>query len=98
MSLRSKLLALLEVALRVPPLFVIDEILKIGIGLEELTDHDLSNFQRYDKLEDNIHSNSTTNAYDPIFYKFVIIFLLRLLLSALGKLLFIGPEATGLFT
>lgn len=86
MSFRSRVLGLVEVVLRVPPLFVIDEILKIGIGLEDLTDHDLTNFhERYDKLEENVHSNSTTIAYDPIFYRFVIVFLLRLLLSALGE-------------
>ncbi|RZC34577.1 TRC8 -like [Asbolus verrucosus] len=85
MSFRSRVLGLVEIVLRVPPLFVIDEILKIGIGLEELSEHDLSNFQeRYDKLEGNILTNSTTIAYDPVFYRFIFVSLLRLLLSTLG--------------
>lgn len=38
MSLRSKALALVEVLLRVPPLFVVDEFLKISLGLPMSTD------------------------------------------------------------
>lgn len=33
MSVRTKVLGLVDVIMRVPPLFVIDEILKIGMGL-----------------------------------------------------------------
>ncbi|EFA10501.1 protein TRC8 homolog [Tribolium castaneum] len=85
MSFRSRVLGLVEVVLRVPPLFVIDEILKFGIGLEELSEHDLSNFQeRYDKFEETFQGNSTTIAYDPVLYKFILVSVLRLLLSTLG--------------
>ena len=85
MSLRSRVLGLVEVVLRVPPLFVIDEILKFGIGLEELTEHDLSSFQeKFEQFEENIRSNATTVPYNPVFYKFFFVSLLRLLLSAVG--------------
>lgn len=83
MSLRTKILGLVEILLRVPPLFVIDEILKIGLGLSELTEYDLTEFE--EKLDDNTFNYSTSVHYDPTFYRFIAISLARLLLSTLGK-------------
>ncbi|KAJ8918848.1 hypothetical protein NQ315_011135, partial [Exocentrus adspersus] len=87
MSLRGRVLGLVEVILRVPPLFVIDEILKIGLGFTELSEHDLSNFgeEEYEKVTAT-HNNVTTTSipYDPVVYRFIIISFMRLLLCALG--------------
>lgn len=82
MSFRTKILGLVEILLRVPPLFVIDEILKIGLGLTELTEYDLSDFE--EKLDESAFNYSTAVHYDPTFYRFVAISLARLLLSTFG--------------
>lgn len=85
MSLRTKILGLVEILLRVPPLFVIDEILKIGLGLTEITEYDLSEFE--EKLDDNAFNFSSGSVpYDPTFYRFILISLVRLVLSTVGKL------------
>lgn len=39
MSVRTKVLGLVDVIMRVPPLFIIDEILKISMGLPSTTTH-----------------------------------------------------------
>ncbi|KAL3269792.1 hypothetical protein HHI36_008851 [Cryptolaemus montrouzieri] len=85
MSFRLRVLNLVEIVLRVPPLFVIDEILKVGIGINEFSEHDLTNFEeRYDKIEVNAQNFTTSLPYNPVFYRFVLIGLIRLLLSAVG--------------
>ncbi|KAK9887363.1 hypothetical protein WA026_022031 [Henosepilachna vigintioctopunctata] len=86
MSLRLRVLNLVEIVLRVPPLFVIDEILKVGIGIHEF-DHDITNFaveEKYDKNDGNGQNFTTAIPYNPVFYRFVLIGLIRLLLSAVG--------------
>lgn len=87
MSFRGRVLGLVEVVLRVPPLFVIDEILKIGLGLTELSEHDLSNFgeEEYEKAA-STYNNVTTSTipYDPVVYRFILMSVIRLLLSTLG--------------
>lgn len=86
MSLRRQVLGLVEIVLRVPPLFVIDEILKIGLGVTDITEHDLSDIdieKRYDINEDTL--NYTSSHHDPTFYRFVLVSLARLLLSSLGR-------------
>lgn len=40
MSVRTKMLGFVDVILRVPPIFIIDEILKISMGLPFTTQHD----------------------------------------------------------
>ncbi|XP_056635301.1 protein TRC8 homolog [Diorhabda carinulata] len=87
MSFRGRVLGFVEVILRVPPLFVIDEILKIGLfGITELSQHDLSNIEeKYAKIEKEF-SNVTTNSdpYDPLVYRFIIMTVIRLVISTLG--------------
>ncbi|KAJ8979182.1 hypothetical protein NQ317_010942 [Molorchus minor] len=87
MSFRGRVLGLVKVILRVPPLFVIDEILKIGLGLTELTEYDLSNFgeEDYENVT-NTYENSTTSGipYDPMVYRFILMSVIRLLFSTLG--------------
>ncbi|KAB0794856.1 hypothetical protein PPYR_11695 [Photinus pyralis] len=78
MSFRTKVLGLIEVFLRVPPIFVIDEIFKIGLGLSDLTEYDIT------ELEENPSNYTVTINYDPTFYKLVLISLARLSLSTLG--------------
>ncbi|XP_019874178.2 protein TRC8 homolog [Aethina tumida] len=86
MSFRSRVLNLVEVVLRVPPLFVIDEILKIGLGLSELSEHDLSTInEQYDKVvEHNVYNYTTNMPDDPALYRFIFVALVRLLFSAIG--------------
>ncbi|KAK5644572.1 hypothetical protein RI129_005872 [Pyrocoelia pectoralis] len=78
MSFRTKILGLIEVFLRVPPIFVIDEIFKIGLGLSDLTEYDIT------ELEENASNYTVTINYDPTFYKVVVISLARLSISTLG--------------
>lgn len=73
--------------LRVPPLFLIDEILKVGIGLTEFNEHDLSEFEA--GLPPQFTSNYTNFiGYDPMFYKYLIISITRLALSTLGMYIY----------
>ncbi|KAG5893529.1 hypothetical protein JTB14_006065 [Gonioctena quinquepunctata] len=86
MSFRGRVLGFVEVILRVPPLFVIDEILKIGLGIADLSVHDLPNInENYMKIA-NDFSNITTNSepYDPLVYRFILVYIIRLLISTLG--------------
>ncbi|XP_018571156.1 protein TRC8 homolog [Anoplophora glabripennis] len=87
MSFRGRVLGLVEVVLRVPPLFVIDEILKIGLGLTELSEHDLTNFgeEEYEKIASGYNNVTTgTIPYDPVVYRFILMSVVRLLFSTLG--------------
>lgn len=85
MSFRAKILSFVEVMLRVPPLFLIDEILKVGIGVTEFSEHDLSGFET--GLPPQFTSNySNFIGYDPMFYKYLIVSITRLALSTLGML------------
>lgn len=91
MSFRSRVLGLLEVALRVPPLFVIDEILKIGLGISDFSEHELSNFdEKSDTLQGNTYNDTTNSNFNNIIiYRLVFITILRLVLSILGLYLLI---------
>lgn len=92
MSIRLRVLGLLDVILRVPPLFVIDEILKISMGLGHLT---------FEDEKRNYTTNVLTNGTDNIdhveseinyisdsseFYKFLSLTTLKFLTCLLGKL------------
>lgn len=83
MSLRSKALALVEVLLRVPPLFVVDEFLKVSLGLPVSIGDDgpsLSN-----ATDDHVDiSDSETNYYDANFYNAFFFTLLKFLICCLG--------------
>lgn len=86
MSLRTKVLRLVEIVLRVPPLFVIDEILKAGLGLSEFTQHDLSQFEEpLEKFDGSAQNLNVSIQYDPTFYKFILASVVRLLLGTLGN-------------
>lgn len=83
MSLRTKVLRLVEIVLRVPPLFIIDEILKVGIVLSDFTEHDLSGFEH--SFEDNATNISSAIQYDPTFYRLVLATFIRFTLCLFGK-------------
>lgn len=94
MSIRLRVLGLLDVILRVPPLFVIDEILKISMGLGHLTFED-------EKRNYTTNASIIVNGTDDIehfaseinyisdtseFYKFLSLTTLKFLTCLLGEL------------
>ncbi|CAG9761120.1 unnamed protein product [Ceutorhynchus assimilis] len=86
MSLRIKVLSILEVFLRVPPLFVIDEILKIGLGYyDDLSGQDLTYFnEKHEKIETALANGTSYFAFDPKVSTYVLISVIKLLIGALG--------------
>lgn len=78
MSLRLKALALVEVLLRVPPLFVVDEFLKISLGLpvssEEVPVLSNVTVDHVDILEPdvNYYDANFYNAFFVTFFKFLV--------------------------
>lgn len=87
MSLRSKALALVEVLLRVPPLFVVDEFLKISLGLPVSTGEEVSVLSSV--TVDHVDINdSDTNYYDANFYNAFFLTLLKFFVCCLGTYFF----------
>ncbi|XP_030751278.1 protein TRC8 homolog [Sitophilus oryzae] len=91
MSLRAKVLGVVEVLLRVPPLFVIDEILKIGFGLSEyyqdLSDSSPDYSESLDgnyKVDETFSNITTFISLDPKVSKYIFLSVIRLLLAAVG--------------
>ncbi|PZC73082.1 protein TRC8 homolog [Helicoverpa armigera] len=85
MSLRSKALALVEVLLRVPPLFVVDEFLKISLGLPVSSGEEgsvLSNIT-VDGVAVDI-SDPDVNYYDANFYNAFFFTIVKFLVCCLG--------------
>lgn len=85
MSLPNKLLRIVDVLLRVPPLFIIDELLRIGLGLPQ-----------YDSAKETLAESEGTQAaygfqvdsltnFDSQFYKFLLITFMKFIISLLGK-------------
>lgn len=84
MSLRSKALALVEVLLRVPPLFVVDEFLKISLGLPVSTTEEVSVLSNL--TVDHIDlSDPDSNYYDANFYNAFFFSFLKFLVCCLGE-------------
>lgn len=83
MSLRSKALVLVEVLLRVPPLFVVDELLKISLGLPVSTGEEVSLLSTV--TADHVDaSDSNPNFYDANFYNAFVLTLLKFFVCCLG--------------
>lgn len=83
MSLRSKALALVEVLLRVPPLFVVDEFLKVSLGLPVSNGEDVPSLSN--ATDDHVDiTDSDTNYYDANFYNAFLFTLLKFLICCLG--------------
>lgn len=94
MSFRTKLLGLVDVILRVPPLFIMDELLKIGLGLPQGdNNYDNSSFEIDDTdvnvLEEELapvigEYTDVVVQYDTQFYKIFVVTFFKFILSCLG--------------
>lgn len=87
MDYRTKVFGLVEIILRVPPLFVIDEILKIGlIGFNGMVEYDLTDIgEKFENTGNDFNNVSTHSApYDPVMYKVILMSVIRLLVSTIG--------------
>lgn len=81
------MLGFVEVMLRVPPLFLIDEILKVGLGLSEFAE-DLADFDNFEVTSSYFSNYSTAYiAADPLFYRYLLISFTRLIFGTLGEYL-----------
>lgn len=93
MSLRSKILVLVDVILRVPPLFIIDELLRIGLGLSHSDEADSKVLNNESPEESHILFNqSVTSEFfdrDILGSKYLFITLVKVISSLLGKHCFI---------
>lgn len=89
MSIRLRVLGLLDVILRVPPLFVIDEILKISMGLGHLTFEDEKRNYTTNILAvngtDDVESEMNYISDVSEFYKFLSLTTLKFLTCLLGE-------------
>lgn len=84
MSLRSRALALVEVLLRVPPLFVVDEFLKISLGLPVSTGEEVPILSAV-TAEHVDPSESDVNYYDANFYNAFVFTLVKFFICCLGE-------------
>lgn len=90
MSIRLRVLGLLDVVMRVPPLFVIDEILKISMGLGHLTFGDeqrnyTTNASIAGVEADYVEAEINYIADTSEFYKFLSLTTLKFLTCLLGE-------------
>lgn len=85
-SLRARFLGLIDVVLRIPPLFFLDEILKMNVFFENSSSQEnVENSILNDTLGNDIASNQTESYTTSIdFYGISWIFL-RFILFLLGK-------------
>jgi E3 ubiquitin-protein ligase RNF139 len=92
MSFRTKLLGLVDVLLRVPPLFIMDELLRIGLGFPQGDSNRFNSLSEADDAEARIIEEalppiiSTYLEYRTYVYKVFVITVLKYVLSCLGKL------------
>jgi hypothetical protein len=86
MSLRAKFLGFVDVIMRIPPLFLLDEILKMNL-FEQSSQSHFNNLVA--ELNDTINNNSTSNLTDAAGSSFdfygLTITLLRCLVFLIGK-------------
>lgn len=95
MSFRTKLLALVDVLLRVPPLFIMDELLRIGLGIHQGDSNHYNSSSEVDDADAGITGEAviptisvyseSESQYHAQFYKVFIVPSLKYLLSCLGK-------------
>lgn len=82
MSLSARILSLVDVLLRVPPLFVIDELFRMGLGLPQ------GSPGAPDGLPEEPYKQQAAKhifQYDAQFYKLFFSVLIKFVLSCLGK-------------
>lgn len=85
MSFRSKILSLVDVILRVPPLFIIDELFRISLGLSQSEESDSK--ESVFISQDGTNGTVTAETYDRdiLRSKFLIITLIKVISSLVGK-------------
>lgn len=89
MSLRSKVLSLVDVILRVPPLFIIDELFRIGLGLPHSENYvSKESYLNVTEILTQNESLSETIHYDTQFYKIFVINAAKFILSCFGEYVF----------
>jgi len=66
MSIRAKFLGFVDVIMRIPPLFLLDEILKMNLFNENLSSTQLGSFTNLDTNDTILNSSSTLNQTDSI--------------------------------
>lgn len=95
MSFRTKLLALVDVLLRVPPLFIMDELLRIGLGVPQGDSNHYNSSSEVDYADAGVTGEAviptisvyseSEGQYHAQIYKIFIAPSLKYLLSCLGK-------------
>lgn len=90
MSFRSKILSLVDVILRVPPLFIIDELFRIGLGLSQVEDQNSKEsgfIAGTDEARTHYNESIPPDSYDRdvLPYKFLFITFVKVISSLLGK-------------
>lgn len=91
MAFRTKLLALVDVILRVPPLFIMDELLRIGLGLPQGdSNYYNSSFEVGDAdasiIEGGLPPTIPDYTNTGVQYKVLVATVFKFILSCLGKL------------
>ena len=66
MSIRAKFLGFVDVIMRIPPLFLLDEILKMNLFNENLSSTQLGSFTNLDTNDTILNSSSTLNQTESI--------------------------------
>lgn len=79
--LRAKAFGLVEIVLRVPPLFVIDEIIKAGVALPDFGEYDIVVDESLNTTGFN-YTGSVQN--EPLLFRYIFVAMARLLLSFAG--------------
>lgn len=89
MSIRTKILSVVDTILRVPPLFVIDELLKIGLGLPYITENEIditdTIVEPYENVTTKFTDHFHTNTNEATFYSVIFLTLLRFGFCCLGR-------------
>lgn len=93
-SIREKLHTFMDVIIRVPPLFIIDELLRIGLGLSSdsvvlhSSERDFKISKVSDSIVDSIISTSFLDSFGFEYfpYKTHLIIALKFLCCCLGKI------------
>lgn len=92
MSVRTKVLGFVDVLMRVPPLFLIDEILKISLSFSNTFEqHQNSNSLVKNGSAENggaptiAEGFNTVSDEDPDFYKFLSVTTIKFIICLIGK-------------
>lgn len=86
LSIRARFLGLVDVFLRIPPLFLLDEILKMNIFFENSSQlENLDNSNLNQSFADQIASNQTESFTSSIDFYGLSLILFKFILFLLGK-------------